>query len=192
MIIPIGVDCGMADFLKKYNLRNMSFPFDWNVTYNGVSECIKDEFKFFTEPLINRINQYDVYFHHDFENKNVFEQEKEKYARRCQRFMNLLKTSNEEIVFCRKGHACHHHNEHNGKYSKMASDIDDAEKLDVVLRNKYPTLQYKIIVILVCGQCFHSTETYTSHSDKIEIYNITTPQVENTIFENVCRTIFQV
>ena len=141
MIIPIGVDCGMADFLKKYNLRNMSFPFDWNVTYNGVSECIKDDFKFFTEPLNDRINKYDVYFHHDFENINVFEQEKEKYARRCQRFMNLLETSNEEIIFCRKGHACHNHPEHNGKYSNIVSDIEDAEKLDIILQNRYPNLK---------------------------------------------------
>lgn len=38
MIIPIGVDCAMADFTKKYNLRNASYPFDWLVTYNGVNE----------------------------------------------------------------------------------------------------------------------------------------------------------
>ena len=66
MIIPIGVDCGMARFLQKYNLRNISFPFDWNVTYNGVSKCIDDNFNFFTEPLNNRINKYDIYFYHDF------------------------------------------------------------------------------------------------------------------------------
>ena len=52
MIIPIGVDCGMANFIKKYNLRNMSFPFDWTVTYNGVSKCIDDNFKFFIEHKI--------------------------------------------------------------------------------------------------------------------------------------------
>jgi len=62
MIIPIGVDCGMAEFVQKYNLRNISFPFDWTVSYNGVSKCIDDSFKFFTEPLNNRINKYDVSF----------------------------------------------------------------------------------------------------------------------------------
>ena len=78
MIIPIGIDCGMANFLKKYNLRNISFPFDWNVTYNGVSECLDDNFKFFTEPLNDRINKYDIYFPHDFENINLLNQDKEK------------------------------------------------------------------------------------------------------------------
>ena len=190
MIIPIGVDCGMAEFLKKYNLRNTSLPFDWNVSY-CVSKCIDDNFIFFTEPLNNRINQYDIYFHHDFENNNNLE-DKEKYNRRCQRLINILETSNDEIIFCRKGHACHHHDEHNGKYSNIINDIDDAEKLDIIIQNKYPKLKYKIIVILVCGKCFNSNYTYKSISDKIEIYNIATPQADSIAFENLCRNIFKV
>ena len=195
MIVPIGVDCGMADFIKKYNLRNISFPFDWNVSYNGVSKCINDNFKFFIEPLNNRINQYDIYFHHDFENKQLLDQDKSKYIRRYQRLINILNTSNEEIIFCRKGHGYHHHYEHNGKYSNIINDIDDANKLDIILQNKYPQLKYKIIVILVCGKCFNLNETYKSKSDKIEIYNIATSEITqefHTIFENLCCNIFKV
>tara|TARA_B110000211_G_scaffold18833_1_gene19593 strand:- start:99 stop:677 length:579 start_codon:yes stop_codon:yes gene_type:complete len=192
MIIPIGVDCGMAEFVRKYNLRNISFPFDWTVSYNGVSKCIDDGFKFFTEPLNNRINKYGVSFPHDFENNNLLYQDREKYIRRCNRLINILETSNEEIIFCRKGHAYHHHNEHNGKYSNINNDIDDVEKLDLILQNKYPQLKYKIIVILVCGKCFNSIETYKSNSDRIEIYNIATPQVDDPLFENLCRKIFKV
>jgi len=192
MYIPIGVDCGIADFLKKKNLRNLSFPFDWTVAYNGVSKCLDDNFNFFTEPLNNRINKYDIYFHHDFENSNLLNQDKEKYIRRCKRLINILETSNEDIIFCRKGHACHHHYEHNGKYSNIINDIDDAEKLDIILQNKYPQLKYKIIVILVCGKCFNSTDLYKSNSEKIDIYNIATPQADSTIFENLCCNIFKV
>jgi hypothetical protein len=192
MIIPIGVDCGMANFIKKYNLRNLSFPFDWTVTYNGVSKCIDDNFKFFIEPLNNRINQYDIYFHHDFENNNLLNEDKTKYLRRCQRLINILETSNEEIIFCRKGHANHHHYEHNGQYSNIINDINDAEKLNIILQNKYPQLKYKIIVILVCGKCFNSSETYKSNSDKIDIYNITTNEADDIIFENLCCNIFKV
>ena len=192
MIIPIGVDCGMAEFVKKYNLRNQAYPFDWNVTYNGISKCVYNEFKFFTEPLDNKINQYDVFFQHDFENKNLLDEDKAKYVRRCQRLINILETSNEEIVFCRKGHACHHHSEHNGKYSNIMNDIDDVEKLDIILQSKYPKLNYKIIVILVCGICFDSTHTYKSNSDKINIYNIASPQANIITFEKLCRTIFKV
>ena len=192
MIIPIGIDCGMANFFKKYNLRNVSLPFDWNVTYNGVSKCIDDNFKLFTEPLNKRINEYDIYFHHEFSNNELFKEDTEKYLRRCQRLINLLETSSEDIIFCRKGHAPHHHCEHNGKYSNIANDLDDVEKLNVILSTKYPQLKYKIIVILVCGKCFDSNHTYKSDSDKIEIYNISTPKVEDTIFENLCCDIFKV
>ena len=190
MIIPIGVDCGIADFLRKNNLRNQAFPFDWTVTYNGISSCLDDNFKFFTEPLNDRINKYDVYFHHDFIDNNSLNNDKEKYNRRCNRLINYLETSNEEIIFCRKGHSHHHHYEHNGKYYNIMNDIDDAEKLNLILENKYPKLKYKIIVILVCGKCFNSNEKYKSNSDKIEIYNIATPEVDNNLFENLCHKIF--
>jgi hypothetical protein len=192
MIIPIGVDCGMANFCIKYNLRNMSLPFDWNVTYNGVSKCIEDDFNLFTEPLNNRINHYDVYFHHDFENNDLLNHDKEKYSRRCQRLRNILETSNEEIIFCRKGHACHHHSEHNSKYNNITNDIEDAERLDVILSKKYPQLNYKIIVVVVCGKCFNINETYKSNSDKVEIYNVATPQLNDNAIENMFRAIFKV
>jgi hypothetical protein len=77
MIIPIGVDCGMAEFFKKYNLRGLSLPFNWTVTYNGVSNCIDNNFNNFIESLdTKRINMYDIYFHHDFNNINTYDDDK--------------------------------------------------------------------------------------------------------------------
>lgn len=192
MIIPIGVDCGMVDFLKDNNLRTCSFPFDWIVTYNGVSKCIDDNFKFFVEPINNNFNKYDMHFSHDFKNIDLLNDDKEKYIRRYKRLINILETSKEEIIFCRKGHACHHHSEHDGKYSEIINDIDDTEKLDIILQNKYPQLKYKIIVILVCGRCFKSKETYISKSDKIQIYNIATPEANHYNFQKLVRNIFKI
>jgi hypothetical protein len=117
------------------------------------------------------------------------EQDRQKYARRCERIINILETSSEEIIFCRKGHSIHHHYEHNSKYFDITNDIEDAEKLDIILSNKYPNLNYKIIVILVCAHCFDAGTTYTSTSDKIEIYNIAGPNID---FENSARAIFKV
>jgi len=192
MIIPIGVDCGLADVLKENNLRTYSFPFDWIVTYNGVSKCIDDNFKFFVEPINNKFNKYDMYFSHDFENLDLLNDDKEKYIRRSKRLINILKTTKEEITFFRKGHACHHHSEHDGKYSDILNDIDDTEKLDIILQNKYPQLKYKIIVVLVCDRCFNPNQTYISKSDKIQIYNIATPEANHYIFQNLCRNIFKI
>lgn len=192
MIIPIGVDCSVATFTKKYNLRNTSLPFDWTVSYNGVSLCIEDNFKYFTEPLDNGINKYDIYLLHDFINNDLLNQNKEKSNKRCQRLINILETSDEEIIFCRKGHSCRHHYEHNNKFYNIKNDIHDAEQLDLIIQDKYPKLKYKIIVILICSICFKSNEVYKSNSDKINIYNITSTEEDDTIFENLCRNIFKI
>lgn len=197
MIIPIGIDCTVADFFRKYNLRNIALPFDWNVTYNGVSKCIDNNFKSFTELLNDRLNNYDVCFYHDFDNKLSFDEDKQKYIRRCNRLINILETSKENIIFCRKGHSIHHHYEHNGKYCNIKNDIDDVEELNIILSNKYPHLKYKIIVILICEKCFNLHKIYKSNSPNIEIYNIVTPQEITTLqkdaenFENCAREIFR-
>jgi hypothetical protein len=189
MIIPIGVDCGIAEFLKTTNLRSFSFPFDWAVTYNGVSKCIEEEFKDFIPNEDKKINNYDVFFNHDFE-KHTCENDKVKYHRRIQRLQTILETSTEEIIFCRKGHAAHHHNEHAPMFSSIKSDIDDAEDLCTILKNKYPNLNYKIIVVLVCGKCFDSDKVYKSKIDNIDIYNISTPNVDNEMFAKCVNKIF--
>lgn len=42
MIISIGVDCGLAGFLRDNKLHPMSLPFDWVVTYNGFADICLD------------------------------------------------------------------------------------------------------------------------------------------------------
>ena len=44
LFIPIGIDCGVADFLKNCNLRVCSLPFDWTVTYNGITDIVNNNF----------------------------------------------------------------------------------------------------------------------------------------------------
>ena len=187
MIISIGSDCSIANFCNKYKLRNISLPFDWVVTYNGVAKCIDDNFKNFIPKLNERFNNYDIYFEHDFINNTQIENEKLKYIRRIERLQNILETSTENIIFLRKGHWNGHHTEHNKKYSNIISDIDDAEKLDIILSKKYPMLKYKIIVILVCENCFDSNKIYKSTSDKIELYSVL-----DSKFEECTRNIFKV
>ena len=184
MIVSIGVDCWMAEFLRKHHLRTLSFPFDWAVSYNGVSRCIEEKFKYFIQ-LKDRINPYDVYFHHDFQHGHLYRQDKEKYERRCLRFLKLLE-GEEEVIFCRKGHAVHHHSEH--KYETITSDLDDALRLDQILKEKYPRLRYRIIVILVCDKCFDPTKDYSS--DKMDVHNIVGQDPSR--FETLCKELFQV
>jgi hypothetical protein len=186
LIVPIGVDCKVADFCIRYNLRKMSLPFDWCVSYNGVSKCIEDDFKQFINPLNNKINSYDIYFHHDFDNINQLQNDSDKYIRRCNRLVDILHKNEEEIMFLRNGHCCHHHDEHNGKYNKILSDIEDVENLDNVISVKYPKLKYKIVIILSCDKCFDPSTEYKSKKENIEIYNIASTSFNLEKFNNKC------
>ena len=131
MYISIGVDCGTSEFLKKYNLRKMSLPFDWCVTYKGISEIIKNDFTSFI-PINEKINDYGVLFVHD-----KFPEDNEKITRRIDRFKNILDTYTDNITFIRKSHACHNHNE----FDMIHNDIIDCEELDNILKEKYNFIQ---------------------------------------------------
>jgi hypothetical protein len=208
IFVSIGIDCDVANFLNKYNLRKASLPFDWNVSYNGVSKCIDNDFKNFTdfaEPLsVNRINRDDVYFHHDFLSEAMIPVDSDKYSRRCERLLDMLKKNNcdgssgsgsgsEQILFIRKGHMCYHHEEQNGKYANITDDYEDAKRLNGVLRSKYPLLKYKIILLQGCTKCFKKdTVCMDDTANNIEIYNNVCDAGEdrNRLFEecllNVC------
>ena len=171
LIIPVGVDCSLATIFKEKGMRKFSSPFDWIVSYNGVTQCIDDDFKNFIPKSNEKINEYDMYFHHDF-NTDTFQNDETKYLRRIQRLQHILENPSEPVVFVRKSHTSHHHSEHNGRYTNIKNDLEEAEKLDVVLSNKYKKLNYKILVILVCEKCFDRNITYKSKSSNIYIHNI--------------------
>ncbi len=189
MIIPIGVDCGMAEFIKTHQLRSFSFPFDWVVSYHGVASCFKESFKGFIPNRGEKLNSHDIYFAHDF-NDETFEADEIKYNRRILRLQNILEKGEESIIFVRKGHAPHHHHEHNGQFITIKSDIADAEELNSYLSEKYPLLRYKIIVVLVCGVCFDCNKEYTSTSN-ITIHNIAKDSVDDPLFVECISNIIQ-
>ena len=173
IIIPIGIDCGVASFLKEYNLRTMSLPFDWIMTYKGVSNIIKNKFLNFlplvqssTKSTKDTITTEGIGFIHD-----DFPDNTEKYKRRIDRFQNLLSFPCSPITFFRKGHLIHNHVE-----SNIVNEVDDIIKLDEYLSLEYPNLDYKIIVTLSCPQCNCPTDTF-EHSDKITIYNLIAPSL---------------
>ena len=173
MIISLGTDCIVSMFCDKYKLRKMSLPFDWCVSYNGVSECFEDDFKHFIDTIDkDRINKYDVYLHHDYKDNTTYEQDNEKYIRRCNRLQEILKNTEEEIIFVRSGHSGHHHDEQNGRYKTIVSDIEDIERLDTIIAAKYPKLKYRMVIFLSCDKCFQPNIKYESKKNNIEIHNI--------------------
>jgi hypothetical protein len=187
MYISLGVDCGTANILKQLGLRSCSLPFDWVVTYEGVTNIINSDFTNYLPKINNeKLNRNSgTFFLH-----NNFPDDIEKMNRRIDRFKNILETSNEKIIFVRKSHGHWHHNE----YNNVINDIDDAVKLDSLLLKKYPNLIYEIHVILICDECF--TNINENVSNNIIIHNISRPyqrdvNVINLDFDELCKNIFK-
>ena len=164
IIVPLGVDCGVAQFLKDNGLRNFSLPFDWVVSYGGIANIIDTKF-------INYTHDKSVNFvHHSFPN------DIETMNRRIKRFLNLLK-SDDEIIFLRKGHSEHHHGESN----LIKNDLDDCEELYDTLKKNYNNLKFKIILFLVCSDCFNSHTQYDS--EKVIVYNVSDKQSRSELIK---------
>lgn len=172
IIIPIGVDCGIADILRKHNLRRVALPFDWNLTYGGISTIIENDFtNFFPDA-----SDSNVRFVHD-----KFPDAREKYKKRILRLKTILEMSKEKVIFFRKGHAVHNHVE----YENIMNDITDVERLDSLLKMKYPDLDYSIYVSLACGKCFDPETIFKSSSPNIRIFNISSNTVDDSKFDRL-------
>jgi len=166
--VSLGSDCMCANTARDTNKRAFALPFDWVVTYNGVSDIIKEEFinflpKLENTTLFNPLS--NTYFIH-----NKFPDDYDKMNRRIERFMDLLKNETDEIIFIRHGHHSRHHREKRGLKANLKNDITDGEELYVHLKENCPKLNFKIVVILSCWNCFNIESAY--QSENIKIYNI--------------------
>jgi hypothetical protein len=164
IIIPIGVDCDPTFSLRDNNMRSVSWPFDWVVTYNGVTDIMKDKFANYLPKGTNLVHCNTYFLHNTFQTMQ----------RRIERFLELLNTSTEEIIFLRKGHRKTHHDESLELNVNLKNDLKDAEELDQHLKETYPRLKFKIVLALVCGQCFECNKKYETTSKNIFVYNIAT------------------
>ena len=164
-IVPIGIDCGVADILRKHGKRTAAFPFDWNVSYGGVSKIIQDKFSKYIPADKNWCAYYGTSFNHD-----TFPEATDKYKRRIERLLHLLETTPEQVTFIRKCHARHNHEEPYADY--LCDEIQDAIMLDKVLAEHYSQLKYKIVVIVICNKCCSKDKDYSVDSERIKLYNI--------------------
>jgi hypothetical protein len=197
LYISIGIDCGNSQVLNDCEKRKLSLPFDWVVTYNGVTDIIKNDFEDFL-PLPEMINEKNTQLFNDlsctFFPHNVFPRDYEKMQRRIDRFRNCLKYETTELIFIRKGHFIHNHDEANTKFNcVLKNEIDDCEELYDYLKTKYPKLIFKIVLLLTCNICFDFNKVYDS--DKITITNISNCQTHNENQEKtreaVCKLVLE-
>ncbi len=186
--VPIGIDCGVAECLKKHNLRTIALPFDWIVTYQGITNIIKNDFINFFPDLSKSViiddmpnvfnDNYGIKFIHDkFPDVDVYD----KYIRRINRFKEILKTTDDTVIFIKKGHAYHNHKEY-----PLKDDIEDINELDELLKTKYPNLKYKIVLTLLCYNCYKNkiNKIISNHNVIVNsslITNISSKEIENKL-----------
>ena len=164
IIIPIGIDCEVAEFAIKNGYREYALPFDWAVTYKGVSDIIRNN-------LENILPKDGEIFNGDFAIKYVhhtFPLDREKLNRRIDRMRKIL-NSDSSVIFIRKGHLPHHHMEY--EPIELKREIEDIEKLADILESKYKKLDYKIILGLGCEKCYSSDFSYIPCNETIKIFN---------------------
>ena len=162
--ISLGADClsafwGTENGIRKRKENNYNTcPFDLMVSnYNGIIQCLIEDFKYFTDPtvlihtpeyIIN--TRYNFYFNHEgpyhadlyikqkwAEGPNHFINNNyahfiERYNKRINNFQNYLRDSRNFITFI---------------LFPSTHDINDCKQLKEVLAIQYPFLQYKILVI---------------------------------------------
>jgi hypothetical protein len=165
IIIPIGVDCGITFSLRDNNMRTYSWPFDWVVTYNGVADIFKNKFIDYLPKDSSQIS-CNTYFQH-----NTFPDDLETMQRRIERFLELLYNTEDEVIFFRKGHAIRHHQEAIEFKVNLKNDLKDAEDLHDYIIETYPNLKFRIILVLICGECFDCNNVYTTNRKNIHIFN---------------------
>ena len=183
--IPIGIDCDIAFMCKEFNMRKTAYPFDHIVTYDGITKILENNFNNFI-PKINENNinnhvfdkNYNTKFIHD---NFLLQEDKDKYKRRIDRFLKILNT-NKKIVFIKKGHSIHHHNE----LDNIVNEYEEVKKLNEYLKTNYKNLDYEIVIILLCKKCNCNINNENIDNIKLYIYN-DIPIVENQ-FQNTLIT----
>lgn len=177
-ILPLGVDCTLANYLHARNLRQASYPFDWTVTYFGVDRIIRKRFEnFLPESAENRTEC--VYFMHD-----VFPQDCEKYARRTERFLDDLNCS--ELCLIRIGHSEHHHFEiENLKdYKQGSCSLRETSQMHAVIsaiKEINSLVKIHAWLFLTCRECYE-----IGGSNCLRVHDISKkmPKYEKDNFDN--------
>lgn len=122
LIVSIGEDCACTSYLRRFNLQEYSYPFDWltkasfqtriDLLINDFANFLnKENIHFMEKPTgVNVDNNHDYYkdvlldfyFYHDFRTDNIFDDEfikvKDKYERRIKRLYQSISDS-KNILF---------------------------------------------------------------------------------------------
>ena len=176
--ISIGGWCGTTISLRGNSLYNEAYPFDHiRSTFEGIIDCIENNFKnFFPKNIKLDIiknywwksyrGKYFGFYHHDLTKSEIIN----KFNKRIKRFIDLLKNTNEEIIFVRTI-STHDYNDE----TKLANNFIKS------IKDKFPSLNF-LLIFIIPGQdktMFYkkltkNTFIFTLNDKSNNNYNLTT------------------
>ena len=107
-IIPLGTNCYISSYLKKNNLKLVSYPFDWIFSYPiDIYDIINTNFEYFLnkEYYLNKDNTINYNSHTKycpnlrmFNHHNPYKDSDNEYFKRCVlRFNNVIKKEESKL-----------------------------------------------------------------------------------------------
>ncbi|MBN1914825.1 MAG: hypothetical protein JW769_02930 [Parachlamydiales bacterium] len=185
LFISLGSICTPASELRKYNLRQAAYPFDWMLSIDGMKfiDILKDDFEYFLDERFlkpyfsNGILMHD-YYHLEFSHEeNSFQspvfkpmrQLQEKYTRRIQRFRDL-KQYQGRVCFIRHSWSLSMHENYRFRnQDNLSINKEYSYLLYDTLKNYFPALDF--ILIIVNADLNQQGMMKKDLTDKIKIYS---------------------
>lgn len=141
-VISLGHNCATSIALANANLRDNSYPFDWNIsTPKNRIKALEDNFKKIIESP-NKDMEYGIYFKCHFSNMNK-DEFNEMIVRRCNKILNLLNSSS-KILFIYSSEHYLHEIEYRNNESIYYNELIDFDRF---ISSKYQNLNYHILNI---------------------------------------------
>ena len=204
--VSLGADCGSAGALRASGKKTFSFPFDWVVSFHSIHKVFQNDFRGLLEDRAANTeinvyaNEFNVEYNIRFFHRELIKDYDNTLKRRLDRLINLLNSSDKELIFIRRSHDQKHHNEI--KYCGLSApeeidDVQDMKLLKDILLSKYPKLKFKIYLFLQCPVCNKDTRNFeddylsvmkTTHMDTVGDFTKSRDACENE-FLNWVKTI---
>lgn len=162
--VSLGADCGGAGALREVGKKTFSFPFDWLVCFHSPHLAFQNDFSGFMDDSVlwgpGEFNyQYNIRFFH----RELIKDYDATIQRRVDRLLDLLRSSDKEIVFLRRSHDQKHHSEMQRCGISAPFEIDEVQDMMTlrdVLISKYPKLKFRINLFLQCPFCNKGQQNY--------------------------------
>ena len=185
-VIPLGSQCFSSFFLKKYNLKKTSYPFDWIFSSPVVIiNILDDKFKKFLNKNYYEIkdekskqNKHLIYLPElmIFNHRNPYKEEDHLYYKRCiDRFYNVLNKKEKKLFIL----------------TSLKNEINNELENICILNHKLSHLTNNYILIVIFQICtgVQSKEIY--EYDNMIIIQITTiSESDGVIFLNDSDDLF--